>query len=257
MGSAVGPGGDLGRGAEPLPDQVDRDARQDDQEADPRGLGLEVDEVEHQQDRQADVDQRRDRVADRPVGPFSIGRLDPQDDHRADHQRVEGHVDRDDVFEELVVEVAVQATSPVAGSVVTVTGRARSAAQSPWATSATAGTWWRLVVPDALEEEAVAGHRVVDPGPGEDQAVDAAEGRDQDRRRHHVACRSGPGRPPSPRCRPFPKCCRRFVPDAKLNVDALFRNALCVRSMNRDFHTREAQFTSDRRSGVRESDREQ
>ena len=55
------------RPASARPDQIDRNARQDDQETDPRSPGLQVDEVEHQQDRQADVDQDGQRVADRPI----------------------------------------------------------------------------------------------------------------------------------------------------------------------------------------------
>ena len=82
---------------------------------------------------------------------------------------------------------------------MTVTGRARTAAQTPWAARAAAGTWWEFVVADALEEEAVAGHRVIDPGPGQHQAVDATEGGDQDRRRHRVPGRPARVRPPSPR----------------------------------------------------------
>ena len=92
-----------------------------------------------QEDRQADVDQGGNGIADRPVRPVQPRRLDPQRDHGADHQGVEGHVDRDDVLEQLVVEVAVRARPAVAGSVVTVTGSVSSAAQSPWATRATAG----------------------------------------------------------------------------------------------------------------------
>ena len=49
VGSAPGPGPQSCPGADPLPDQVDRNARQHDQEADSRGLGLEVDEIEHEE----------------------------------------------------------------------------------------------------------------------------------------------------------------------------------------------------------------
>ena len=60
-----------------------------------------------EEDRQADVDQGRDRVAERPVGPVQHRGLDPQRDHGADHEHVERDVDRDDVLEQVVVEVAV------------------------------------------------------------------------------------------------------------------------------------------------------
>ena len=34
--------------------------------------------------------------------------------------------------------------------------------------------------------------------------------------------------------------CRRFVRDAKLSVDALFKTLFSIASIDRDFHTREA-----------------
>ncbi len=91
----------------PRPDQVDRNPRQHDQEPDPRRAGVQVNEIRDEQDRQTDVHERRQRVGERSIRPWRLGRPESQQNHGRNHQGVKRHIDRDDVFEQIVVKVAV------------------------------------------------------------------------------------------------------------------------------------------------------
>ena len=179
------PGQESGRGVLPAgPDEVHGDARQDDEESDPRGLRGEIDQVEDEQDRQADVDQRGCRIAEGAVRPLRLGRLAAEHEHGADHQRVEGQVGRDDVFEQLIIEVPVL-DAPRGG---VGAGRDRQGQQrgpEPLGRECHRGDVPAVGGPDLREEEPVACHGIVDAGPGQDDPVDAAERRDQDRHGHH------------------------------------------------------------------------
>src|SRR5437868_12286508 len=83
------------------PGEVDREPREDDEEADAGGLRGEVDEVEREERGQKDVEGRNEGVAGRAVGSRLARRLAPHDQNGADHQSVEDEVGGDDVFEQL------------------------------------------------------------------------------------------------------------------------------------------------------------
>src|ERR1044072_175151 len=89
------------------PCEVDGQTREDKKEAEAGGLGGEVDEVEGKERSEQDVDQRDERISGRAIRARRVGRLATQDDDGADHQHVEDEVGRDDVFEQLRVDVAV------------------------------------------------------------------------------------------------------------------------------------------------------
>src|ERR1035438_4908517 len=174
-----------------FPEEVDRHAGEHDQEAGPGSLRFV--EQQHQQDGAGDRDVERGdyRVAEGTVGPLGVGPFAAEDEQAKDGQYVKDQHGKDDVVEQVAVEVAVLFTAGEAVEHGCTRRIAQPGARQHEQTS-----------PDALqgqpearhvavvelaggpEEQAVASHRIIDARTRQDQPVVAAEGGDHDRDGH-------------------------------------------------------------------------
>ena len=160
----------------------------------PGQAGLGAVEQQHERDgRGGDhVERRHERVAEGAVGALGVGPLAAQHEEAGDGQHVEDEHREDHPVEQLAVEVAVDRLAGVGSStgraVRIVDAGARQHEQAGPRCTARARRERRHVPHVELaglrKNSAVLRHRVVDPRAGEDQAVVAAEGGDDDRHRH-------------------------------------------------------------------------
>src|SRR2546423_9831962 len=179
------------RHADATPDEVDGDARQDDDESGPSLRRLVDEEHEEYDSRAGDVEHWNYGVAEGAVRALGFGPGLPESYDASDCEYVEDEGGGDDVCEEVVVE------APVGGRARRLV-RARHDAREhqerrPDALNDEPPSGHVLVVqlPRRAEEQAVARHRVVGARAREYESVVAAEGRDHDGRRHDRRAEAG------------------------------------------------------------------
>ena len=89
------------------PRQIDGDTGEDDQDADARCCRCEPREIDNEQAGDQHVNERHDRITPRSIRSFRRRHFLSQDDDSANHQHVEDQIDRNDVLEQLRVNIAV------------------------------------------------------------------------------------------------------------------------------------------------------
>src|SRR5580693_7206744 len=89
------------------PDQIDRNAQEDDHQPRPGGLGLVKDEYQHNGQGCQDVERWYDWITEGAVGALGIRALATQHKDSEDCERVENQHGKDHVVEQIAVKIAV------------------------------------------------------------------------------------------------------------------------------------------------------
>ena len=151
------------------PQEIYRNAKQDDDQARPRVLRLVEQQDYINKQRHHNVDGGQPWIAEGAVGTRSVGTGAAQNEEAHQREHVEDEHGKDGVVEQLAVASAeAQDAGPDGLHDERKMGSAVARMQA------------RL----RMEEESVAGHGVVDARASENESVVAAEGRDQDRKGH-------------------------------------------------------------------------